>query len=125
MSEPLGKVAVAFRELTLIATDLEETILRFPSLIQMERQSGYLNASTKERRHRNQNIKRTSTGTSSSSRKIETPGAPNENIVQNHFNIALLNIFWYLNGRYRHIFMSSKFFICSDFLAESLVIRKL
>ena len=23
----------------------------------------------------------------------ETPGAPNENIVQNHLNIALLNIF--------------------------------
>ena len=31
-------------------------------------------------------------------------GAPNENIVQNHLNIALLNVFWYLNGRYRHIF---------------------
>ena len=26
-------------------------------------------------------------------------GAPNEHIVQNHFNIALLNIFEYLNGR--------------------------
>ena len=33
------------------------------------------------------------------------PGAPNENIVQNHLNIALLNVFWYLNGRYRHIFI--------------------
>ena len=32
-------------------------------------------------------------------------GAPNENIVQNHLNIALLNLFWYLNGRYRHIFI--------------------
>ena len=30
-------------------------------------------------------------------------GAPNENIVQNHLNIALLNVFQYLNGRYRHI----------------------
>ena len=29
------------------------------------------------------------------------------------------------NGRYRHIFIPSKFFICSDFLAESLMIRKL
>ena len=33
------------------------------------------------------------------------PGAPNENMVQNHENIALLNVFWYLNGRYRHIFI--------------------
>ena len=33
-------------------------------------------------------------------------GAPNENIVQNHLNIALLNVFKYLNGRYRHIFIS-------------------
>ena len=41
-------------------------------------------------------------------------GAPNENIVQNHLNIALL------------IFLSpNEFFFCSDFLAESLVIRKL
>ena len=32
-------------------------------------------------------------------------GVPNENIVQNHLNIALLNVFWYLNGRYRHIFI--------------------
>ena len=24
---------------------------------------------------------------------IDTPGAPNENIVQNHLNIALLNVF--------------------------------
>ena len=32
-------------------------------------------------------------------------GAPNENMVQNHLNIALLNIFYYLNGRYRHIFI--------------------
>ena len=31
----------------------------------------------------------------------------------------------YFNGRYRHIFIPSKFFVCSDFLAESLVIRKL
>ena len=33
------------------------------------------------------------------------PGAPNENIVQNHLHRALLNVFWYLNGRYRHIFI--------------------
>ena len=32
-------------------------------------------------------------------------GAPNENIVQNHLNIALLNVFQYLNDRYRHIFI--------------------
>ena len=32
-------------------------------------------------------------------------GAPNENIVKNHLNIALLNVFQYLNGRYRHIFI--------------------
>ena len=37
-------------------------------------------------------------------------GAPNENIVQNHLNIALLNVFYYLNGRYRHIFYPRKFF---------------
>ena len=52
-------------------------------------------------------------------------GAPNENIVQKHLNIALLNVFEYLNGRYRHIFILEKFFICSDFLAEGLVMRKL
>ena len=51
--------------------------------------------------------------------------APNENIVQNYLNITLLNVFYYLNGRYRYIFIPYKFFICSDFLAESLVIRKL
>ena len=32
-------------------------------------------------------------------------GAPNENIVQNHLNIALLNVSWYLKGRYEHIFI--------------------
>ena len=32
-------------------------------------------------------------------------GAPNENIVQNHLNIALLNVFWHLNGRYRNTFI--------------------
>ena len=32
-------------------------------------------------------------------------GAPNENIVENPLNIALLNVFWYFNGRYRHIFI--------------------
>ena len=52
-------------------------------------------------------------------------GAPNENIVENNLNIALLNVFFYLNGRYRHIFIPEKFFIYSDFLAESLVIQKI
>ena len=52
-------------------------------------------------------------------------GAPNEDIVQNHLNIALLNVFQYLNGRYRHIFIPWKFCVCLDFLAESPVIRKL
>ena len=33
------------------------------------------------------------------------PGAPNETIIQNHLNIALLNVFQYLNVRYRHIFI--------------------
>ena len=49
----------------------------------------------------------------------------NENIVQNRLNIALLNVSYYLNGGFEHIFIPYKFFICSDFLAESLVIRKL
>ena len=57
--------------------------------------------------------------------RLHMSGAPNENIVQNHLNIVLLNVFQHLNGRYRHIFIPYKFFICSDFLAESLVIRKL
>ena len=52
-------------------------------------------------------------------------GAPKENIVQNHLKIALLKVFQYLNGGYGHIFIPYKFFICSDFLAESLVIGKL
>ena len=38
-----------------------------------------------------------------------TSGAPNKNIVQNHLNIALLNVFQYLNGRYRHIFIPQNF----------------
>ena len=46
-------------------------------------------------------------------------GAPNENTVQNHLNNAMFY------ARYRHIFTPLKFFIYSDFLAESLVIRKL
>ena len=39
--------------------------------------------------------------------KIDTnkSGAPNENIVQNHLNMALLNVFYYLNARYRRIFI--------------------
>ena len=36
-------------------------------------------------------------------------GAPSKNIVQNHLNIALFNVFYYLNGRYRHI-LSPKIF---------------
>ena len=56
---------------------------------------------------------------------IKGAGAPNENIVQNRLNIALLNVFYYLNGGFEHIFIPYKFFICADFLAESLVIRKL
>ena len=42
---------------------------------------------------------------------------------QSNLNVALLNVFQYLNVRYRHIFIPYKFFICSDFLAERLVIR--
>ena len=38
-------------------------------------------------------------------RDFNPSGAPNENIVQNHLNIALLNVFYHLNGRYRHIFI--------------------
>ena len=56
---------------------------------------------------------------------MQWSGAPNDNKVQNHLNIALLNVFLYLNGRYRHIFIPYKFFTCSDFLAEILVIQKL
>ena len=36
---------------------------------------------------------------------LEYSGAPNEKIIQNHLNIALLNVFYYLNGRYKHIFI--------------------
>ena len=42
---------------------------------------------------------------SSKIHKIYFSGAPNENTVQNHLNIALLNAFQYFNGRYRHIFI--------------------
>ena len=38
-------------------------------------------------------------------------GAPNGNIVQNHLNIALLNAFYYLNGRYRLFLKSPKNFL--------------
>ena len=38
-------------------------------------------------------------------RNFECTGAPNETIVQNHLNIPFLNVVWYLNGRYRHIFI--------------------
>ena len=37
--------------------------------------------------------------------RVTRSGAPKENIVQNHLNIAFLNVFQYLNGRYRHIFI--------------------
>ena len=40
---------------------------------------------------------------------VEWTGAPNDNIVQNHLNIALLNVFQYLNGRYRHILSPENF----------------
>ena len=43
--------------------------------------------------------------TNSCSSSYSLWGAPNENIVQNHLNIALLNVFLYLNGRYRQIFI--------------------
>ena len=38
-------------------------------------------------------------------RPVYAAGAPNENVIQNHLNIALLNVFQYLNGRYGHIFI--------------------
>ena len=41
--------------------------------------------------------------------KLRITGAPNENIVQNHLNIALLNLFWYLNVRYGQIFIPRNF----------------
>ena len=34
-----------------------------------------------------------------------TSGAPNKNIVQNHLNIASLNVLQYLNSIYRHVFI--------------------
>ena len=34
---------------------------------------------------------------------LKEAGAPNESILQNHLNIALLNV--YLNGRYMHVFI--------------------
>ena len=58
---------------TNVDSHLEETISRFPShLIEMERQSGYLNASTKERRHRNQISKEHRREQTPEVRKIET-----------------------------------------------------
>ena len=66
MSGPLGKMAVAFRG-TNVDCNLEETILQLPShLIEVERQLGYLNALTKEGRHRNQMSKE--------HRREQTPG---------------------------------------------------
>ena len=40
-------------------------------------------------------------------------------------NITLLNVFYYSKGLYGHFFIRLELFICSDFLAESLLIRKL
>ena len=37
--------------------------------------------------------------------QTHSSGAPNENIVQNRLNVALLNVFWYLYDRYSHIFI--------------------
>ena len=37
--------------------------------------------------------------------RVQNAGAPNENIVENHLNITLLNVFDYLNVKYRHIFI--------------------
>ena len=53
-------------------------------------------------------------------------GAPKENILQNHLNVAFLNVFWYLNGTDISMLLSPKnfSFVRSDFLAESPVIRK-
>ena len=36
---------------------------------------------------------------------MEISGAPNGNIVQNNLNIKLSDVFQYLNGRYKHIFI--------------------
>ena len=57
----------------------------------------------------------------------EMSGAPIENIVQNHLNIALLNVFFFFffDRVDIGIFLSPKnFSSVRDFLAESLVIRK-
>ena len=54
----------------------------------------------------------------------EMSGAPIENIVQNHLNIALLNVFFFDRVDIG-IFLSPKnFSSVRDFLAESLVIQK-
>ena len=37
--------------------------------------------------------------------ELARSGAPNENIVENHINITSLNVFEYLNVRYRQIFI--------------------
>ena len=67
---------MAFRG-TNVDCHLEETILRFPShLTEMKIQSGYLNASTKERRHRNQILKE--------HRREQTPEVRNIKTDQGH-----------------------------------------
>ena len=38
-------------------------------------------------------------------RLLRQTGAPNENIVQRQLNMAFLNVFYYLKGTYRHIFI--------------------
>ena len=59
------------------------------------------NCSPKVEKDANQEIKVTVIKWKKTPAKIS--GAPNENIVQNHLNIALL--FSYLNSRYGHIFI--------------------
>ena len=41
------------------------------------------------------------TGTEKKSVLVHLPGAPNEDIVQNHLNIALLNVIKYLRATVR------------------------
>ena len=53
------------------------------------------------------NLKKTKVMYNEFAENVEEPntGTPNENIVQNHLNIALSNVFYHLNDRYRHIFI--------------------
>ena len=56
----------------------------------------------------------------SQGRPREYSSKPLKHIIVERTNFSII-----LKGRYSHIFFSQKFFICSDFLAESLVTRKL